>query len=157
MKNKKGFTLIELLVVVAIMGLLAALAVIALNTARARARDARRVSDLKQIQAALELFYMDEYKYPADPTDAAIESLCLDEEGFTAACDDGGVTYMGRVPGNPQPRTDGTCDNTTYTYNATDVNGGTDFSYYIVYCLGHVTGDISAGTHNATPAGIADP
>ncbi len=159
MKNKKGFTLIELLVVVAIMGLLAALAVIALNTARARARDARRVSDIKQIQTALELFYMDLYKYPADPTDNLIEDECLDEDGFTesADCDAGGTTYMGSIPENPQPRTDGSCADTVYTYNATDVGSGTDLSYYIIYCLGSATGDIEAGAHYATPAGIADP
>jgi len=155
-KNKKGFTLIELLVVVAIMGLLASLAIVALNTARARARDARRVSDVKQIQTALELFYMDTYKYPGDPTDALIEGLCLSTGGFVASC--AGTTYMGKVPSNPKPSNDGDCGDDVYLYTATLVGtSGTDLSYYITYCLGHATGDISADTHYATPAGIADP
>jgi len=157
MKNKKGFTLIELLVVVAIMGLLAALAVVALNTARARARDARRVSDIKQIQTALELYYMDNYKYPADPENNLIEDLCLSSGGDFAVHPCSGTTYMGTVPENPRPRTDGACDDTVYTYNAEDVGSGSDLSYYIIYCLGSATGDIAAGTHYGTPAGIADP
>ena len=154
-KNKKGFTLIELLVVVAIMGLLASLAIVALNTARARARDARRVSDIKQIQTALELYYMDNYKYPAS-TDGAIEGLCLSATNdFLAACS--GTTYMGQVPSSPKPRTDGACDNSLYTYTAVEVgDNGTDLSYFITYCLGHATGDIAAGEHHGTPAGIAD-
>ena len=160
-KNKKGFTLIELLVVVAIMGLLASLAIVALNTARARARDARRVSDIKQIQTALELYYMDNYKYPPDPGDPVVDNdiqgLCLSATGgFAEACD--GTTYMGKVPSNPQPRTDGTCDGSLYTYDAVKVGtSGTDLSYYITYCLGHDTGDIAAGERHGTPAGIADP
>jgi len=55
-KNKKGFTLIELLVVVSIISLLASVVLASLNTARAKARDARRLQDLKQIQLALELY-----------------------------------------------------------------------------------------------------
>ena len=55
--NKKGFTLIELLVVVAIIGLLSTLAVVALSTAREKTRDSKRLSDLKNIQTALELHY----------------------------------------------------------------------------------------------------
>ena len=156
-KNKKGFTLIELLVVVAIMGLLASLAIVALNTARARARDARRVADVKQIQTALELFYMDQYKYPDDPSTArVIETTCLDEDGFGAAaaeCDAEGTTYMGKVPSNPHPRTDGTCLDVPYSYYPDETG---DLSYHITYCLGHATGDISGTIHNATPAGIAD-
>ena len=50
MTNKKGFTLIELLVVIAIIGLLSTLAVIALGSARQKSRDAKRLSDLKQVQ-----------------------------------------------------------------------------------------------------------
>ena len=57
--NKKGFTLIELLVVIAIIGLLSTLAVVSLNSARVKARDARRMSDLKQISTAMELYASD--------------------------------------------------------------------------------------------------
>ena len=43
--NKRGFTLIELLVVIAIIGLLSTMAVVSLNSARLKARDAKRASD----------------------------------------------------------------------------------------------------------------
>jgi len=156
-KNKKGFTLIELLVVVAIMGLLSAVAVVALNQARARARDARRLSDIKQIQTALELFYLDQFEYPATPTAGEIGGDCLDEDGFNdVSCDANGTTYMGAVPENPQPRTDGNCSNTVYTYTAVDT-GLKHLSYSIRYCLGSAVGEMTAGAHFATPAGLADP
>ena len=84
--RNKGFTLIELLVVVAIMGLLAALAVVALNNARARARDARRVSDVKQFQTALELYYLDQNEYPDAPAAPGIvDSLGLRSTNGLAA------------------------------------------------------------------------
>lgn len=54
--RKKGFTLIELLVVIAIIGILSSVVLASLNSAREKSRDARRVSDIKQIQLALELF-----------------------------------------------------------------------------------------------------
>ena len=52
-----GFTLIELLVVIAIIGILSSVVLASLNSARQKGRDARRISDLKQIQLALELCY----------------------------------------------------------------------------------------------------
>lgn len=66
-KGKKGFTLIELLVVIAIIGILASVVLASLNSARKKSRDARRLSDIKQIQVALE-FYFDSNNsaYPAD-------------------------------------------------------------------------------------------
>lgn len=65
---KKGFTLVELLVVISIIGLLSTLAVIALDNARVKARNARRKSDVTQIVKALEL-YADAYSgvYPSTP------------------------------------------------------------------------------------------
>ena len=54
----------ELLVVIAIIGVLAAIAIPAINVARAKARDARRVQDLKEFSAALELYYEDHQQYP---------------------------------------------------------------------------------------------
>ena len=68
--NKKsysqGFTLIELLVVVAIIGLLASIAVVALQSARGEARDTKRIADMKQIYTALQI-YNDKYgEFPTD-------------------------------------------------------------------------------------------
>jgi prepilin-type N-terminal cleavage/methylation domain-containing protein len=61
---KKGFTLIELLVVISIIGLITSVILAALSSARAKALDARRKSDLAQISKAIE-FYYDKYNtYP---------------------------------------------------------------------------------------------
>ena len=54
---KKGFTLIELLVVVSIIGLLASIVVVSMSGVRQSGRDARGISDIKQIQTAVELTY----------------------------------------------------------------------------------------------------
>ena len=71
--KKRGFTLIELLVVIAIIGILATIVLVSLNTARAKARDARRSSDLHQISLAMEMYYDSQTPatYPAALPDAA--------------------------------------------------------------------------------------
>lgn len=57
--SKKGFTLIELLVVIAIIGLLSSVVLVSMQSARAKARDSRRMSDVGQIMTALLLYYDD--------------------------------------------------------------------------------------------------
>ncbi len=142
MTNKKGFTLIELLVVIAIIGLLSTLAVVALGSAREKSRDARRLSDIKQIQTALELFYTDNNSYPSSTAAIALGSAnyaCLNASGFQAApCAD---AYMGLVPADP-----GNTD--TYQYTSAD---GSSYSLTTV-----LEGEVSglSGTILATPSGL---
>lgn len=64
-QNQGGFTLVELLIVIAIIGLLSSIVFASLNNARAKARDTRRLSDLKQIRLALELYYDSTGSYPS--------------------------------------------------------------------------------------------
>lgn len=86
MQKTKGFTLIELLVVIAIIGILSSVVLASLNSARLKARDARRVSDMKQLQLALEMYYDDNSAYPVYATYAALTTGAdLVTDGYLAA------------------------------------------------------------------------
>lgn len=88
MPKRQGFTLIELLVVISIIGLLATLLSANLTSARSRARDSQRKSDLKNISTALRLYYNDVGNYPAAIT-------------FGSAFQNGTTVYMEKVPNDP--------------------------------------------------------
>lgn len=113
MKNlrflKIGFTLIELLVVISIIGILATIVIVNLNSTRGRARDAVRKSDMRQMVVALRLYFNDEGGYP-----------CSDPNHNILACQGGGIlactwgtsplnsrsgsnTYISVIPGDPVP------------------------------------------------------
>ncbi|MCK9352501.1 MAG: type II secretion system protein [Candidatus Paceibacterota bacterium] len=135
MKKQKGFTLIELLVVIAIIAILSTVVMAGLNSARLKGRDAKRLSDIKQVQAALELFYDSNGGYPV--TSGTLNTVLAGTAGFT--------TYMNPLPINPTPA--GTP--ATYTY------AGTAAGYTITFGLEGSTGSLTvAGTHTASPSGI---
>jgi type IV pilus assembly protein PilA len=82
-----GFTLIELLVVIAIIGLLSSVVFASLNTARAKARDSRRMADLRQIEIALE------FNYDLYGAYTQTEIMCIDtSDGGDGACGAAGGT-----------------------------------------------------------------
>lgn len=64
--SNKAFTLIELIIVVAILGVLASMVIVNLTGPQKSARDARRQSDIKQYQTALEIYSIKkDSKYPS--------------------------------------------------------------------------------------------
>ena len=64
--NSVGFTLIELMVVCAIIAVLAVVVVMSYAGAKAKTRDAKRVSDLSLIASALQLYYSDKNNFASD-------------------------------------------------------------------------------------------
>ncbi len=151
-RSQSGFTLIELLVVIAIIGLLSTLAVVALNSARQRSRDAKRVSDIRQIQTALELGFSETNNYPAG-TNLTLGStnykvLCNVSSSASfvatsAACGTGTI-YMGLVPSNPTP------NGANYVYNSTSGTG----TYSVTFSLEGATGQLGSGSNCANQNGI---
>jgi len=88
-KSQFGFTLIELLVVIAIIGLLSTMVSVSLDSAKKKARDARRISDLSQINLAIKLYYHEKLYFPICTAETLIEdgltdclSLALVGEGL---------------------------------------------------------------------------
>ena len=149
-KNKAGFTLIELLVVIAIIGLLASVVLLALNGARAKSRDAKRLADVRQIASALEIYFNDNNSYPTGAA-GALASTGIGQPNIVP-------NYIGLMPSAPLPA-DGSCASTA-TLGANNyywvANNGTATTnvFTLTFCLGAATGGYGAGTHSLTPAGI---
>lgn len=122
MKKNKGFTLIELLIVVAIIGLLATLAIIGLTTAQQRARDTKRVADVKSIVSALELYWNDNAEYPI-LSDAISPDINTWAELNTALTD-----YISQLPTDPFHQDSGKSATYFYTYMMETTTNNT---YYV--------------------------
>ncbi len=61
---RRAFTILEALIVIAVFGLLATLAVLSLNSARASLRDAQRLSDISTMRAGLSQYWLEKATYP---------------------------------------------------------------------------------------------
>lgn len=60
----RGFTIVELLIVIVVIGILAAITIVAFSGVQARARDTARVSKIEAIADAIELYRIDNGQYP---------------------------------------------------------------------------------------------
>lgn len=98
MKKGNGFTLIELLVVISIMSILTIITVSQFTTARKKARDVSRKSDLNSVSKAVTMYYAD---YGLFPTENNVNT------NWAAEFSDEGYVYMKTLPkenqvGQPQ-------------------------------------------------------
>lgn len=117
------------------------------DASRKKARDARRVSDIKQIQNALKLYYLDHGEYPNGGI-AKIENVCLCKDGFRKNCsyEEYSGTECFLVPVAPTPA-DGKCtnENNSYFYKRLSPD-----KYILRFCLGGKIGELPKGINQLT-------
>ncbi|OGE76711.1 MAG: hypothetical protein A3C85_04310 [Candidatus Doudnabacteria bacterium RIFCSPHIGHO2_02_FULL_48_21] len=131
-KTGAGFTLIELLVVISVIGLLASVIMVSLNSARAKARDSRRKAELTQITRALELYYDTYGGYPTSAWSNANASVSY--AVFSSLCNQTNFTqFMPDCPNDPKyPNVN--CYNAEYVYISESFrNPGTLGKEYVLY------------------------
>ena len=119
MQRSRGFTLIELLVVIAIIALLSSVVLASLASARAKARDARRMADMDSIKKALALYESDNQVYPISVATTTLSGTDAVSQTLLTA---------GNISGVPQDPTTPAYD---YTYSS-DAQGST---YTLSFCL----------------------
>jgi len=105
-QDQKGFTFVELMIVILIILILSSVAVVSFNSSRAKARDAKRLADIRRIRTAMEFYYSEEDSYPS------IERLVLGQVNSYKLCDKSSgafvdtsaecaVLYIGPIPKDP--------------------------------------------------------
>lgn len=97
MKAQRAFTLIELLCVVAIIAVLAALAIANFSEAQERSKHVRVISDLRIVGSALEVYAVDNGRYPKSRPAFSLSVELLPFE-LTSP-----VSYLPRLPDEPFP------------------------------------------------------
>lgn len=112
-----GFTLIELLIVVSIIAILSLIGLLLYSEVNKAGRDAKRRSDLRLIQTALEQYHADKRFYPGSDSLVADSSL-TDATGISPA-PPVNKTYLNSIPKGPN----GTGE---YLYKAYKKVGGSD-------------------------------
>lgn len=149
-QSQKGFTFIELAVSIAIIGVLSTVILSSVNRARKSARVAQRVSDIKQVQAALDLYYAKNRLYPT--TGGSWRGTCFSYSGGGSYTASNGLvipglapTYIPRVPTDPQsnPSVDANC----YLYRSGGNPDGTDYAFLV-----HQVTELSDGSSGASYA-----
>jgi prepilin-type N-terminal cleavage/methylation domain-containing protein len=142
-KERKGFTLIEILIVVAIIAILASVVLVGLGPTQQAGRDARRISDLGEVQTGLELYYSKCGYYPGAAESAACGAYSETSAWgpLTTALKGSGIG-VGTIPNDPSA-------GKTYYYDS--CSGGS--SYVLGAQLENVNNSVFVNYNAPTVAG----
>jgi len=112
--QNRAFTLTELLVSIAIIALLSSIIMVNLSSSRGKARDAQRISDVSQIQLALQLYFDRCGQYPSTVSTGATSAGC--PSGVTLG------NYISVIPTPPSGAGQASYDYATLTSGSSVVN-----------------------------------
>ncbi len=164
MLRSRSFTLIELLLAISIIGLLASIVLVSINSVRAKARDARRLADMQTITKALMLYLDKNGQFPGpvwsagyqenEPAgcgswDSSAADNNTDGYFFITPLETNGI--ISKVPLDPI-NTAVACSGYTYRYYRYDAGtSGCDANRGAFFVLGINDMERTSGRHPASP------
>jgi len=168
MIKRKGFTLVELLVVGIVVGLLIVSALMVLGSARQKARDAKRLVDVRELRSSLQSYFNDRDAYPTGTNlmlgagkDCGTGTTCTaisSTNGIASTA--AGTIYMTTINSDPSAPVAAKCTSNSgsvcnYSYSVVNVGtGAVADGYEIYFFLEAPIGGLANGLNCATEAGV---
>lgn len=134
-KKKLAFTLVEMIVVVFIIAVIGSVIVVSTSGSKKREEDARKISEIFQLQIALENYKRSEGSYP--------ESIELGQALIGSST---GIVFLSKIP--PAPSGEPCGSQYIYSYSTSTKE------YSFSFCLLNGLEDYPPGKYNLTPRGI---
>jgi type II secretion system protein G len=144
-KHKQtGFTIVELLIVIVVIGILAAITVVAYSGIQSRARFAAYSTDIESIYKAILSYQIDNSSYPANgPSGGCTTNAATGDGNFIAGL---APTYLQKIP--PTPNWSSGANYYAYCWTA----GGTDYKILRLVPSGSVPAAELSGNVNIDPS-----
>lgn len=172
-KNQKGITLIKALLIVGIIGTIVLCFMILLNKERVKSRDNIRIANIKQIQAAVEMFYGQNGSYPSTavaPTkenswhnwlpnmdDYSIQNnfkLFLPQSLTAPLPADSAICRAARICNNDKSSIANDFCYTAYPEGCSAAGNIKCDNFLLDFCISGAAGKLSGGRHSADKDGI---
>lgn len=144
----KAFTIVELLIVIVVIGVLAAITIVAFNGIQNRAKNTSIENMVSQYRRALATYVAENGDYPTGTTSACLGTQsfytangnCLNVSGAITSTFETEIRKVLANPPNPEPicysMYSGCRRNMTYHYNNSWQVDGSPHGYYLIYFLG---------------------
>lgn len=146
--EKKNNIWVKIFFVFFIVVMLIALVWISLANTQRVERDISRLTTIAQIRSGLEMYYLDNVRYPeilsedCQGAKGGLAGCCLGTAGIDVVCDE--KIYFDEIKPDPQGN--------PFIYNLNQESG----SYIITFALEGHNGDLVPGFHKATPFNISE-
>lgn len=139
-RKQAGFTIVELLIVIVVIGILAAITIVAYNGIQDRARYAAYRSDIESMNKAISLYYIDNGTYPA--TGGCVTNIATGAGDFIPGLV---PKYLPKIP--PVPNWSNGANYYAYCSSA----GGVDYKVLRLVAAGSVPTVELSGNQNVDP------